>query len=352
MPEAPQAMTQGLARAAALGRPAAGGRRLTTGLSQRRPRGRLAGSGRARLLRRLGDLAFRWATLGFALTVFGITVLIAISLVRSSWLSLQTFGWSFLWTSTWDPVFLHFGALPFVYGTLASSTIALAIALPVGLGAAVCLAELLPQRLSDPLTFLIELLVAVPSVVYGLVGVFVLVPAIRVVGNFLEPVIGVLPIFSGPIYGVGLLTAGVLLAVMIVPFVISICREVLLAVPQSQRDAALALGATHWETVRQVVIPFARSGILGSTFLALARALGETMAVTMVIGNRPEIAASLFAPAYTMPAVLANEFAEATSDLYLSALMEIALLLFVITIIVNALARLLIASVRQPAETV
>jgi phosphate transport system permease protein len=303
-----------------------------------------------RISRRIGDPAFRGLSLGFALSVFALTAMIAASLLRNSWSAVHTFGWSFLWTSTWDPVFLKFGALPFVYGTLASSGLALLIAVPIGLGAAICLAELLPPKLSDALTFLIELLVAVPSVVYGLVAVFVLVPIVREVGNGLQPVIGFIPFLKGPVYGVGLLTAAIVLAVMIVPFIISISREVLLAVPQSQRDAALALGATRWEMVQRVVIPFARSGIFGSIFLALARALGETMAVTMVIGNRPEIAGSLFAPAYTMPAVLANEFAEATDDLYLSALMEIGLVLFVITIIVNGIARLMIASVGARGE--
>ena len=303
-----------------------------------------------RLSRRIGDPTFRGLSLGFALSVFAITGVIAASLLKNSWSAVHTFGWSFLWTSTWDPVFLKFGALPFIYGTLASSTLALLIAVPIGLGAAICLAELLPPKLSDALTFLIELLVAVPSVVYGLVAVFVLVPIVREVGNALQPVIGFIPFLKGPVYGVGLLTAALVLAVMIVPFIISISREVLLAVPQTQRDAALALGATRWEMVQRVVIPFARSGIFGSIFLALARALGETMAVTMVIGNRPEISGSLFAPAYTMPAVLANEFAEATSDLYLAALMEIGLVLFVITIIVNGIARLMIASVGARGE--
>ena len=221
------------------------------------------------------------------------------------------------------------------------------IALPLGLGAAICLAELMPRRLADALTFLIELLVAVPSVVYGLVGVFILVPAMRSFETIVQPVLGSVPFFAGPAYGVGLLTASILLAVMIVPFIVAVSREVLLAVPQSQRDAALALGATRWETVRDVVIPYARSGILGSVFLALARALGETMAVTMVIGNRPEVSASLFAPAYTMAAVLANEFTEATDKVYLAALVEIGLVLFVITLGVNAIARVLIARVRR-----
>jgi phosphate transport system permease protein len=203
------------------------------------------------------------------------------------------------------------------------------------------------MRIADPATFLIELLVAVPSVVYGLVGVFVLVPMVRSLGTMVASVLGWIPLFAGPVYGIGLLTAGVLLAVMIVPFIVAISREVLLAVPHSQRDAALALGATRWETVWRVVLPYARSGIMGSVILALARALGETMAVTMVIGNRPEIAASLFAPAYSMAAVIANEFAEATGKLYVSALIQIALVLFGITIVVNALARLLIASMNR-----
>jgi phosphate transport system permease protein len=239
--------------------------------------------------------------------------------------------------------------LPFVFGTLATSAIALAVAVPLGLGAAVCLAELLPRRLADGLTFLIELLVAVPSVVYGLVGMFVLVPIMRAVGGRVTDVLGFVPLLQGPAYGVGLLTAGLLLAVMIVPFIVAVSREVLLAVPQSQRDAALALGATRWETVRHVVLPHARSGILGSVVLALARALGETMAVTMVIGNRPEIAASLFAPAHTMAAVIANEFTEATDDLYLAALVDVGLVLFGITLVVNGVARVLIATTRTPA---
>jgi phosphate transport system permease protein len=292
---------------------------------------------------RLGDPIFRGVSLGFALTVLGSAAVIAFVLVVRSQAARAAFGWSFLWTSTWDPVALQFGALPFIYGTLATTMIALAIALPVGLGAAICLAELLPRRIADPLTFLIELLVAVPSVVYGLIGVFVLVPAMRSFGTVVSGALGFLPIFAGPSYGIGLLTASVLLAVMIVPFIIAVSREVLLAVPAAQRDAALALGATRWETVRHVIVPYARTGILGSVFLALARALGETLAVTMVIGNRPEISASLFAPAYTMAAVLANEFSEATSDLYLSALVEVGLVLFVITLIANAIARLLIS---------
>jgi phosphate transport system permease protein len=296
---------------------------------------------------RLGDEAFRTTALLFALSVFVVTGVIFVTLVVDSAPSREALGWRFLWTSTWDPVFGDFGALPFAFGTLATSAIALLIALPLGLGAAICLAELVPEHVSDPLTFLVELLVAVPSVVYGLVGVFVLVPLMRIVGTPIADTFGWIPLFKGPVYGIGLLTAGVLLAFMVLPFIVAVSREVLLAVPQSQRDASLALGATRWETVRHVVLPYARSGILGSVFLALARALGETMAVTMVIGNRPDISASLFAPAHTMAAVLANEFTEATGDVYLSALIEIALVLFGITLIINALARLLVGAVRN-----
>lgn len=296
--------------------------------------------------RRYGDPLFRGTTIGFATLVVVVTAIVGGILWNGSALSRDRFGWAFLWTSTWDPVFMKFGALPFIYGTLASSTIALSIAVPLGLGAAICLSELLPRRWADPLAFLVELLVAVPSVVYGLVGMFVLAPIMRDVGAQVTGTLGFIPFLAGPAYGVGLLTAGILLAFMIVPFIVAVSREVLLAVPQTQRDAALALGATRWETVWLVVLPYARSGILGSVFLALARALGETMAVTMVIGNRPEIVASLFAPAHTMAAVLANEFTEATDDLYLAALMEVALVLFAITVLINGVARLLLASAK------
>ncbi len=299
-----------------------------------------------------GDRTLHLLTLGFALSILLLTALIAFELYRNSILSIEKFGLRFLWSTTWDPVFEQFGALPFLFGTLVSSAIALLIAFPLGMGVAVFLSELAPRWLSDPIAFLIELLAAVPSVVYGLIGIFVLVPWVR---DDLTPVLkktlGFLPIFSGPSYGVGMLTAGILLAVMVVPFITSLSREVLMAVPTSQREAALALGATRWETTRMAVVPYARSGIMGSMFLALARALGETMAVTMVIGNRPEIAASLFAPGYSMAAVIANEFTEATYDLYLHALVEIGLVLFVVTIVVNALARLLILAVtRKSAE--
>lgn len=283
----------------------------------------------------LADRFFRALTLTFALSIIAIALLIAYELYRNSLLSIEKYGWRFFWSVTWDPVFQNFGALPFLYGTLVTSFIALIVATPVGLGIAIFLSELAPQWLSDPVAFMVELLAAIPSVLYGLIGIFVLVPIMRNLG--------------AP-YGVGLLTAGLLLAVMIVPFITSISREVLMAVPIAQREAALSLGATKWEMTWIAVLPYARSGIVGSIFLALARALGETMAVTMVIGNRPEISLSLFEPGYTMAAVIANEFTEATYDLYINALVEVGLFLFAVTIVVNALARLLILSVAKKVE--
>ncbi|MBZ5537923.1 MAG: phosphate ABC transporter permease subunit PstC [Acidobacteriia bacterium] len=294
---------------------------------------------------RMGDLVARGITFLAALSVLVITVALAWELYKGSVPSIKEFGWKFITQKTWDPVFLSFGSITFLFGTLITSVIALLLAVPVGIGAAIFLAELAPRAISSALTFVIELLAAVPSVIYGLLGIFVLVPFMREHGGAsLKAALGFLPIFSGPNYGVGVLTAGIVLAVMIVPFIISISREVLLAVPREQREASMALGATHWETTWHVAMVYARSGIFGSIFLALARALGETMAVTMVIGNTPQISASLFAPGYTMAAVIANEFTEATGDLYLSALVEIGLLLFVMTMIINALARLLIWS--------
>jgi phosphate transport system permease protein len=267
-------------------------------------------------------------------------------MIRAALPSIKAFGWSFLYTSTWDPVVEHFGALPLIYGTIVSSMLALLIAVPLGIGAAVFLTELAPSWISPSISFLIELLAAVPSVVYGLWGIFVLAPWLRTqVQPALGATLGFLPLFQGPPYGVGMLAAGLILAIMIVPFIIAVSREVLLAVPNTQREAALALGATRWETTRIAVLRYARSGLVGAILLGLGRALGETMAVTMVIGNRAEISASLFAPGYTMASMIANEFAEATSDLYLSALIEVGLLLMVVTVIVNALARLLVWSV-------
>jgi phosphate transport system permease protein len=277
----------------------------------------------------------------------GVLVLITVLLVYQLWVlsaeSRARFGWHFFVTETWDPVAGDFGALPFIYGTLVTSAVALFIAVPLGVGAAIFLAELAPPKISSALTFVSDLLAAVPSVIYGLLGVFLLVPIMRTtVQPVLKSTLGFLPLFKGPAYGVGFLTAGIVLAIMIVPFVLSVSREVLLAVPRDQREAALALGATKWESTWKVVVPAARIGIFGSVFLALARALGETMAVTMVVGNNPRIAASLFTPGYSIAAVLANEFSEATGNLYLSALIELGLVLFLLTFVLNGLARLLI----------
>jgi phosphate transport system permease protein len=276
-----------------------------------------------------GDQIAGAITATFAGGILLLTALLVFELFHSSALTRDKFGWTFLFTRIWDPVAGQFGALPFLYGTLATSALALAMAVPLGLGAAIFLSEMAPLRISDALTFVIELLAAVPSVIYGLLGVFVLVPIMRALG--------------AP-YGVGVLTAAVVLAVMILPFIVSISREALLSVPREQREAALALGATRWESTWQVVVPFARLGIVGSVFLALARALGETMAVTMVIGNDPRIHASVLAPGYSIAAVIANEFTEATSDLHLSALIELGLVLFFLTVLLNGAARLLILS--------
>jgi phosphate transport system permease protein len=283
-------------------------------------------------------------TFAAATATVAITSLVAYELWVNSAPSRLKFGWSFLWNQTWNPIADRFGALPFIFGTVETSAIALLLAVPLGLGAAIFLAELAPPRVSDALTFCIELLAAVPSVVYGLIGIFALIPLLRSIVDPLQPVIGWLPVFSGTFYGVSVLSAGILLAIMVAPFIISISREVLLAVPRDLREAALALGATKWESTWQVVIPFARSGIAGSIFLALARALGETMAVTMVIGNTPKIQASILAPGYSIAAVIANEFSEATGDVYLSSLIELGLVLFALTIVINALARILIAA--------
>jgi len=299
----------------------------------------------------LGDRLFGLGLTGAA----WIIVLLAGALVAAlGWEAreaIATFGWRFLTTSVWDPVQGRFGALPFIYGTLVSALLALVIAVPLSLGAAIFLAELAPAWIRSPIAFLIEMLAAVPSVVYGLWGIFVLVPWLR---DWVEPplgaTLGFLPLFQGPPYGIGMLAAGVILAIMVVPYITSVSREVLLAVPRSQREAALGIGATRWETTRIAVLRYGRSGLVGAILLGLGRALGETMAVTMVIGNRPEVALSLFAPGYTMASVIANEFTEATSEIYVSALVEIGLLLLVVTIAVNGLARLLVWSVGGPAR--
>ena len=287
-----------------------------------------------------------------ATAIIAITALLVYELWDKSGPSRAQFGWDFLASSAWDPVANKFGALPFIYGTVVTSALALVIAVPLGVGAAIFLAELAPLRLSDGLTFCIELLAAVPSVIYGLIGIFVLVPFLeKAAVPALRPVLGFLPIFSGAFYGVSTFSAGIVLAVMIVPFIISVSREVLLAVPRDLREAALAVGSTKWESTCQVVVPFARAGIFGSIFLALARALGETMAVTMVIGNTPQMKASLLAPGYSIAAVIANEFAEATGQVYLSALIELGLVLFALTIVLNAAARLLIMATTAKGTT-
>src|SRR5215472_13764064 len=296
------------------------------------------------LLRRLGgDDVAHLVTLIAAAALLLLTFLLVYQLWVLSAEARGKFGWAFFINQTWDPVAGDFGALPFIYGTVVTSAIALLIAVPLGVGAAIFLAELAPPKLSSSLTFVSDLLAAVPSVIYGLLGVFLLVPVMRTtIQPALKSTLGFLPLFKGPSYGIGFLTAGIVLAIMIVPFVLSVSREVLLAVPRDQREAALGLGATKWESTWKVVVPAARIGIFGSVFLALARALGETMAVTMVIGNNPRIAASLFSPGYSIAAVLANEFSEATGNLYLQSLIELGLVLFLLTFVLNGLARLLI----------
>ena len=301
--------------------------------------------------RGIGDRVYRALILASVWAVPTLAAGLVAALGWESWPAIRTFGFRFLVTSHWDPVAGEFGALPFIYGTLVSSLLALLIAVPLSLGAAIFLAELAPGFIRPPVAFLIEMLAAVPSVVYGLWGIFVLVPWLR---DWVQPpvgrALGFLPLFQGPPYGIGMLAAGLILAIMVVPYITSVSREVLLAVPGAQREAALGLGATRWETTRIAVLRYGRSGLIGTILLGLGRALGETMAVTMVIGNRPEIAASLFAPGYTMASVLANEFTEATSDLYVSALVEIGLLLLLVTILVNGLARVLVWSVGGPAR--
>ena len=291
---------------------------------------------------RQGDEIARLATFLCAASVVLITVLLVFELWRQSALPRHKFGFGFFLTRVWDPIGEQFGALPFIYGTLVTASVALIIAVPLGIGAAIFLAELAPLRLSDPLQFLIDLLAAVPSVIYGFLGFFVVVPLMREwIAPALKKSLGFLPLFQGPAYGVGFLTACIVLAIMVIPYIISVSREVLLSVPRDQREAALALGATRWESTWKVVVPFARTGIMGSIFLALARALGETMAVTMVIGNTPTISASLFSSGYSIAAVIANEFTEATGDLYLQSLIELGLVLFLLTFILNGLARLM-----------
>jgi phosphate transport system permease protein len=310
--------------------------------------GPIAGSRSFASRLRDGDEIVRLITFLFAASVVLITLLLVFELWQGSALPRHKFGLNFLATSLWDPIGDQFGALPFIFGTLVTSAVALLIAVPLGIGAAIFLAELAPARVSDTLEFFIDLLAAVPSVIYGLLGFLTVVPIMR---DYVQPALkkslGFIPLFSGPSYGIGFLSAGVILAIMVIPYIISVSREVLLSVPRDQREAALSLGATRWESTWKVVVPFARTGILGSIFLALARALGETMAVTMVIGNTPTISASLFSPGSSIAAVIANEFTEATGDLYLGSLIELGLVLFLLTFILNGLARLLIIVTSQ-----
>ncbi len=297
------------------------------------------------------DFLFRTIVAFCAGSLFVVTLLILFYMIKPSMPALQKFGFRFLFTSTWDPVKEVYGALPFIYGTVISSFLSLVLAVPLSLGTAIYLSELAPRELRQPLTFLVELLAAIPSVVYGLWGLFVLAPLLHDhVQPFLSRHAGFLPFFQGEYYGVGMMAAGIILSIMIIPTIASVSREVFLAVPFSQREAALALGATRWEATRLAVLKYARTGVIGAVILGLGRALGETMAVTMVIGNKPQISASLFDPSYTMSAVIANEFTEATSDLYVGALIEVGLVLFFVTLLLNILARLLVWSVSRSVK--
>jgi phosphate transport system permease protein len=298
-----------------------------------------------------GEVAFRVATGAFALLLLVLVAAIGAELIRQSWPSIQKFGLGFWLGRMWDPVSGEFGALPFIWGTLYSSILALLIATPISLGIAIFISDLSPRALRQPLVFITELLAAIPSVVYGLWGIFVLVPAVRALEIAIpEPLPG-LPLFSGPPFGVGMLAAAVILAIMVIPFTSSVAREVLRTVPTAQREAAYALGATRFEAIRAALF-YARTGIIGAIMLGFGRALGETMAVTMVIGNSPEISASLYVPQYTMAAVIANEFAEAVNDLHRYSLIQIGLVLFVLTLLVNALSRLLIWAMARSSRRV
>jgi phosphate transport system permease protein len=292
---------------------------------------------------RFEDKAFEWLTLAMAMVVVVLVILTGWQLWRGSSLAIQKFGFHFLATSTWDPVAEQFGALPFIYGTLVSSLIALLIAVPLSIATAVYLTELAPLSIRQPLVSLIEMLAAIPSVILGLWGIFVMVPWLRDYPfPLLKRLFGWTPFFSGPIYGTSMLAGGIIIAIMILPIITSVSREILRSVPDLQREAAYALGATRWEVTRIAVLSYARKGLFGAVTLGLGRALGETMAVTMVIGNTPQIAASLFKPGYTLASVIANEFTEATTDIYLEALFEIGLVLFGVTILVNLIAQLLL----------
>ncbi len=297
-----------------------------------------------------GDLVYRRVLTGFALALPVLILIILGVLFVDALPALRRFGPSFLWTSTWDPIAEIYGAAPMIFGTLASSLLALLIAVPLALSVAIFLTEFSPRWLRQPVAFLVELLAAIPSVVYGLWGIFVLIPFLRsYVVPPLKAVFGWTPFLQGVFYGNSLFAGGIILAIMIVPYIAAVSREVLLAVPASQREAALAMGATRWEAVRSAVLPYGRAGLMGAIILGLGRALGETMAVTMLIGNRHDISVSLLQPAYTMAAAIANEFSEATTGMYQSALVEVGLILFVLTVAVNAVARILIWRVARGA---
>jgi phosphate transport system permease protein len=303
------------------------------------------------LPRNLGDVLFQSWTWLMAATLLALIALLVYELYDGSRLGLARYGLRFLLDQDWDPVFEQFGALPAIYGTVVSSLLALIIAGTLGLLAAIFLAELAPAWLEAPLSFLIELLASIPSVVYGLWGLYVLVPILRQpVGRILQDNLGFLPLFTCTPLGIGMLAAVAILAIMILPYITAVARDVLRAVPDHQREAMLALGATRWETIWRAVVPYARSGIVGGLMLGLGRAVGETMAVTMVIGNRPEISTCLFNPAYTLASLIANEFTEATYDLYVSVLIELGLVLFGVTLILNAVARLLVWRVGRGME--
>jgi phosphate transport system permease protein len=299
----------------------------------------------------VGDQVFKWLTLVMGFSVFVLIVLIGYELAHGSQLSIHKFGWSFLTSSEWDPVTEKFGALPFIFGTLVSSAIALVIAVPLSIATAVYLTEVAPVWIRQIFTLFIELLAAVPSVILGLWGIFVMVPWCR--EHFfplLRSVFGFTGLFTGPIYGVSLLAGGMIIAVMILPIITSVSREILRSVPGLQREAAYALGATRWEVTRIAVLSYARKGLFGAVILGLGRALGETMAVTMVIGNTPQIAKSLFQPGYTLASVVANEFQEATTDTLIASLFELGLILLGVTVLVNAVAQLLLQTFASPGS--
>jgi phosphate transport system permease protein len=301
---------------------------------------------------RAPDSTFKWAAFGAALVILALIALVGLELYYGARLAIAKYGIGFLGSSAWDPVSDQYGALPFIFGTLVSSLLALLIAVPLGVATALFLTELAPFRIRQPIIVIVEMLAAVPSVVFGLWGIFVLIPWLRDhLFVWLKHTLGFLPLFRGPIYGVSMLAGGIIVAIMILPIVTSISREILRSVPGLQREAAYALGATRWEVIRIAVLSYARRGLFGAAVLGLGRALGETMAVTMVIGNRPEISASLFAPGYTLASVIANEFTEATSDLYLNALFELGLVLFAVTILINVAAQFMLRSMGSGGVT-